>query len=290
MKKFDGIFPALLTPFTESGKINHSALRELVELNIAKGVTGFYVCGSTGEAFMLSSAERKSILETVVDQVAGRCCVFAHIGHISCDAAIDLAKHADSLHVDAISSVAPFYYNFSFEEIKNYYFSIVDSVSAPMIVYNFPAFSKVNLSADNIGCFFDDERFVALKNTSSDFFLLERLKKQYPDKSYFNGFDEMFLSGLAAGATGAVGSTYNFMAEKFIKIKALFEMNDIDAAREEQIKANNIISALIKVGLMDGEKAILRMLGLDFGNARSPFHQLNDEEYTYLKSVYEANI
>lgn len=290
MKKFDGIFPALLTPFDEAGNINHRALRELVEMNIAKGVSGFYVCGSTGEAFMLSTQERKSILETVMDQVSGRCRVLAHIGHIACDTAIELARHADSLHVDAISSVSPFYYNFSFEEIKSYYFNIADSVSSPMIVYNFPAFSKVSLSADDIACFFSDERFVALKNTSSDFYLLERLKDRFPDKSYLNGFDEMFLSGLAAGATGAIGSTFNFMAEKFIKIKALFEESDIDAARAEQIRANNIIEALTKVGLMDGEKAILRMQGIDFGNAHRPFHSLDSDEFAYLKSVYEENI
>lgn len=289
MEKYDGIFPALLTPFAKDGSTNHKALREVVEWNIAKGVSGFYVCGSTGEAFMLSIEERKDILETVMDQVAGRCKVYAHIGHISCDAAIDLAKHADSLHVDAISSVSPFYYNFSFDEIRDYYFRVVDSVSVPMIVYNFPAFSKVSLSVENIGCFFEDGRFVALKNTSSDFFLLERLKKKYPGKSYYNGFDEMFLSGLAAGATGAIGSTFNFMAEKFIKIKSLFEQNEIEAAQEEQMRANNIIAALIKVGLMDGEKAILRMQGFDFGNARRPFHRLDDEGYQYLKSVYKEN-
>lgn len=290
MKQFDGIYTALLTPFDSNGCVKHDVLRELVERNLEKGVSGFYVCGSTGEAFLLSSQERKEILETVVDQVAGRRNVFAHIGHISCDVAVDLAKHAESCHVDAISSVSPFYYNFSFEEIKQYYFSIVDTVSSPMIVYNFPAFAKVNLTVDNISDFFDDDRFIALKNTSSDFYLLERLKTKYPDKCYFNGFDEMFMSGLAAGATGAIGSTFNFMAEKFVKIKALFEARKIDEAHAEQTRANNIITALSKVGLMDGEKAILRMQGLDFGFARAPFHQLTDEQYQYLEQVYRENM
>lgn len=290
MGTLNGIYPALLTPFNSSGKINHGALRELVEININKGVAGFYVCGSTAEAFMLSVNERKSILETVVDQVAGRCNVFAHVGHISGDSAMDLARHADSLHVDAVSSVSPFYYNFTFDEIRRYYFDIADAVSVPVVVYNFPACSKVSLSLDNMGCFFDDERFIALKNTSSDFFLLERLKKKYPDKAYFSGYDEMFLSGLAAGATGAIGSTFNFMAEKFIHIKALFDARELEAARQEQTRANNIISALVEVGLMDGEKAILRMQGLDYGSARRPFHTLDDAEYSYLRKVYEQNI
>lgn len=290
MKKFNGIYTALLTPFDINGHVKYNVLRELLDQNIKKGIRGFYVCGSTGESFFLSSEERKKILETVVEHVSGRCAVFAHIGHISCDIAVDLAKHAESCKVDAISSVSPFYYKFSSDEIKQYYFTIADAVSSPMIVYNFPTFSKVNLTLEIISDFFDDDRFIALKNTSSDFYMLERLKTKYPDKTYFNGFDEMFISGLASGATGAIGSTFNFMAEKFVKIMKLFEQGRIDEAYAEQKAANNIIAALLKVGLMDGEKAILRMQGLDFGYARAPFHRLTDEQYAYLKNVYLENI
>ena len=285
MSTLQGIYPALLTPFDKNGKVNKSVLRELVEKNIEKGVDGFYVCGSTAEAFFLSVEERKEILETVADQANGRCKLIAHIGHISTDTAVELADHAKSIGVNAISSVSPFYYNFSFSEIQSYYFKIVDSVDLPMVVYNFPAFSKVSLTEENISTFFEDSRFIALKNTSSDFFLLERLKKKYPDKAYFNGYDEMFLSGLAAGATGAIGSTFNVMAEKFIKIKKLFDENRITEAQQEQQRVNDIISALCKVGVMSGEKAILRMQGLDFGEARHPFRPLSDEEYAFLKDA-----
>lgn len=285
MNQLSGIYTALLTPFDKNGKINHPVLRELVERNIQKGVTGFYVCGSTAESFFLSSEERKAILQTVAGQSAGRCKLIAHIGHISTDTAIDLAHHAESIGVDAISSVSPFYYNFSFDEIKNYYFDIANATHSPVVIYNFPAFSKVSLTEDNIATFFEDERFVALKNTSSDFFLLERLKSKYPDKAYFNGYDEMFLSGLAAGATGAIGSTFNVMAEKFIKIKKLFEENKLAEAQAEQRRANDIIAALCKVGVMAGEKAVLRMQGLDFGEARRPFNPLTEAQYAFLKEA-----
>jgi len=247
MEKMHGIFPALLTPFDQAGRIRKDVLRELVEFNIKKGVTGFYVCGSTAESFFLSADDRKAILETVADQAAGRCRLIAHIGHIDTLTAVDLALHAKSVGVDAISSVSPFYYNFSFDEIRQYYFDIEDAADVPMIIYNFPAFSKVNLTEDNIASFFDDDRFIALKNTSSDFFLLERLAHRYPGKTYFNGYDEMFLSGLAAGADGAIGSTFNVMAEKFIRIQKLFEENRMAEAQEEQRKANNIIAAMCRV-------------------------------------------
>jgi len=289
MKELQGIYPALLTPFKADGTLNKPVLRELVDMNIAKGVTGFYVCGSTAEAFLLSADQRKEILETIAEQANGRVKLLAHIGTIDTLTAIDLAKHAKSVGVDAISSVAPFYYGFSFAEIKQYYFDIVDAAQAPMIVYNIPAFSKVTLTEENIGAFFDDERFVALKHTSNDFFLLERLAKRYPDKVYFNGYDEMFLSGLAAGADGAIGSTFNVMAEKFLRIRELFLNGQLEEARAVQSSANNIISALIKVGVMAGEKAILRMMGMDFGKARRPFRELTDDEYAFLQKVWKEN-
>ena len=284
-----GIYPALLTPFTREDKLNKTALRQLIDMNLEKGVSGFYVCGSTAEAFFLSSAMRKEILETVAEHVNGRATIIAHIGHIDTAAAIDLAAHAKKNGADAISSVAPFYYNFTFDEIKQYYFDIVNAVDMPMILYNIPAFSKVSLTVDNIAEFFDDPRFVALKNTSSDFFLLERLTNRYPEKIYFNGYDEMFLSGLAMGANGAIGSTFNFMAEKFIRIRKLFMENKMREALNEQHRANNIIAALCKVGVMSGEKAMLCRMGIDFGTTRSPFRAITEEEGDYLKKVYDEN-
>lgn len=288
MDTFKGIFPALLTPFKADGVINKHVLRELVEWNIGKGVNGFYVCGSTAESFMLSSEERKSILEIVCDQVHGRVPIIAHIGHISTDVSIDLARHAKNYGVDAISSVPPFYYNFTINEIQNHYFKIVDTVPCPMVVYNFPAFSKVSFSEHELSTFFDDERFIALKNTSSDFFLLERLSKKYPNKLFFNGYDEMFLSGLAAGATGAIGSTFNFMPEKFIRIQTLLHTGKFDEAQAEQRSANNIISVLCKVGVISGAKAILRLMGFDFGEAMKPFKELSEEDMVLLRSACES--
>ena len=125
MKNLKGIIPALLTPFTDDNRVNHPVLRELVRLNLEKGVCAFYVGGSTAETFLLSAAERKAVLETVIDETAGRCGVIAHVGAISQDTAIDLAAHAAKAGADAISAIPPFYYPFTFQEIKSYYYGIV---------------------------------------------------------------------------------------------------------------------------------------------------------------------
>ena len=113
MKKLNGIFTALLTPFDENNKINEKSLEKLVKFNLDMGVTGFYVCGTTAEAFMLSTDERKQIME-VVKATAPDATLIAHIGSLDERVAIELGQHAKKLGYDLISSVAPFYFKFSF--------------------------------------------------------------------------------------------------------------------------------------------------------------------------------
>lgn len=283
---FHGVFPALLTPFDASGAVNYDALRRLVRFNLEKGVSGFYVCGSTSEAFLLTHEERKKVLETVCAEAAGKAAVIAHVGCIGQDLALDLARHAKETGADAISSVPPFYYGFSFEEIKRYYFALAEVM--PVFIYNFSA-AGVKLTTQQFMEFLSDPRFLGVKHTSSDFFMLERLKSFRSDAVIFNGYDEMFLSGLAAGADGGIGSTYNFMAEKYIAIEKAFRAGDLAAAQAEQKRANAVISVLLQGGIMAGCKALCRHLGIDLGECRKPFSPLTPEQEKALIAAYEEN-
>lgn len=286
--KFHGVFPALLTPFKADGEVNYAALRELVKFNLDKGVNGFYVCGSTSEAFLMTDCERKKVLETVCEEVNGKAAIIAHVGNVGEAHAVALAEHAKETGADAISSVPPFYYGFTYDEIKNYYFDLAD-VGLPVIIYNFVAAGGAKLSTENFKEFLSDSRFIGVKHTSSDFFMLDRLKNFRKDAVVFNGFDEMFISGLAAGADGGIGSTYNFMAEKFILIEKLFRENKIEEARAEQVKANNIIEVLCRFGVMSGEKVLCKHLGIDLGNCRKPFRAYTPEQEEILIKTYTEN-
>lgn len=283
--KYNGIFTALLTPFAKNGKVNEKELEKLVKFNIKMGVSGFYVGGSTAEAFLMSIDERKQIMD-VVKSVAHDKTLIAHIGSINEIEASELGKYANKLGYDAISSVTPFYYKFTFDEIKNYYFRLADSSGLHMIVYHFPAFSGVNLGAKDVGRLLNDERILGLKFTSNDFFTLERCRRTYPDKIMFNGYDEMLLAGLSMGANGAIGSTYNFMADKFVKIKKLFDKGNISEAQNLQNEANDIISILCSLGVMQAEKEVLNQLGFDFGECKKPFSVLTKEQ----KKIIEEKI
>lgn len=276
-EKYGGIFTALLTPFNEAGEVNEGELIKLIKFNLDMGVRGFYVCGSTGESFLLSKEERMKIMEIVKREAEGSTLI-AHIGSLDERDACEMARHAKALGYDAISSVAPFYFKFSPAEIKGYYERLADAGELPMLVYHIPALSGVSLSQDSMSAFLRDPRFLGIKYTSNDFFTLERLKAEYPDKLFFNGYDEMLLSGLAMGADGAIGSTYNFMADKFVKIYSLFSEGKLDEARKIQNEANKIITILCKIGVMQAEKEILCQLGFDFGCCRHPFLPVSDAD------------
>lgn len=282
MEKYQGIFTALLTPFDKNNRVNEKELEKLVKFNIEMGVKGFYVGGSTAEAFLLSTDERKQIMD-VVKTTAPDSTLIAHIGSIDERVATELALHAEKTGYDVISSVAPFYYKFSFEEIKNYYYRLADATALPMLVYHFPAFSGVNMGMNEMKQFLNDDRFIGIKYTSNDFFTMEQCKTNFPDKIVYNGFDEMFLAGLSMGANGGIGSTYNFMANKFVEIQKLFEAGDIKAAQTIQKEANHIITILCQIGVMQAEKEVLNQLGFDFGVCRHPFGEPTAEQKDLIK-------
>ena len=282
--KMTGIIPALLTPFDGAGRVNTGALEKLIDWNIGKGVNGFYVGGSTAEAFLLSEEERNTVYETAAKAAAGRVPLIAHVGCISTDQAIRFAKTAERLGYSAISAIAPFYYKFSFEQIKRYYFDIAGAVNLPMIIYNFPNFSGVNLTVEQVSEFFADDRFIGIKHTSNDFFSLEQFKTRFPEKLVFNGFDEMLLAGLSMGADGGIVSTYNFMAEKYLALYRHCREGRLEEAQVLQHECNRIIKALCRVGVMEGEKEVLCQLGFDFGGARRPFSALTDDQKAFLKT------
>ncbi|MBQ7336076.1 MAG: N-acetylneuraminate lyase [Clostridia bacterium] len=284
MKTFKGIFPALLTPFDGEGRINERALEDLIELNLRKGLQGFYVCGSTAEVFLLSEAERTRLYQAVREMVGNRATLIAHVGAISTEQAKGYATLATKLGYDAISAVAPFYYRFSFAEIKQYYYDIVNAAELPMIIYNFPNFSGVNLTVEQMGEFLCDERFLGIKHTSNDYFALSRFKTVYPDKIIYNGFDEMLLAGLSMGADGGIGSTYNFMAEKFLRLVELFQQGKMQQADALQKQINHIIAVLCQVGVMQGEKEVLNRMGVDFGECRAPFGKLTGEQKQLIET------
>ncbi len=284
-EKFKGLFSALLTPFDANGAFNPDAMAQLVEFNIANGIDGFYVGGSTGEGLLLTNEERKEVFRTVAQANQGRVTLIAHVGTISTDAAIDMARCAQALGYDAVSAVAPFYYGFSYEAIKGYYRDIVSSVNLPMIIYNFPNSGGFAFTKEIANELFQDERFIGIKHTSNDMFALQQFKHMDREILVYNGFDETLLAGLAMGADGAIGSTYNFMGKKFKKIMEDFRSGRLEEAQKGQDEADEIICEMIRYGVFQSEKAILTEMGIPMGECRRPFLPISDACRASMKQI-----
>ena len=134
---------------------------------------------------------------------------------------------------------------------------------------------------------FKNDKFIGIKHTSADMFALQQFKQLDREIIVYNGFDETLLSGLAMGADGAVGSTYNFMGKKFKKIMNDFKSGNIDEAIKGQNEANEIICEMIKYGVFQSEKAILTEMGIDMGECRKPFLPISDECRISMKKIAE---
>lgn len=276
--KFKGIYTALATPFSNDGKVDLEAIKTLIDYNLKMKPSGFFVGGSTAEAFLQSIDERKQVLKTVKEYVGDKLPLIAHIGCISTEDAKALAKYAEELGYDAISSVAPFYHKFAFEQIKKYFFDLVDSVNIPLFIYNIPEFTNVTFTFEQLSELFQNKKITGIKHTSGDYYLLRRLKSAFPEKTVFNGYDETFLAGLVMGADGGIGGHFNYMADKFVEIYNLFCEGKITEAMDCQEKATKIIDIVCEYGLLPSVKAILKAKGIDCGNCREPFRIFTDEE------------
>ncbi len=282
MDKFKGVFSALLTPFDQHDRVNKTELEKLVKHDLRLGAKGFYVCGSTGEALLMSASERVEVMEVVRNTAPDATCI-AHIGTVNERDALTLARKARELGYDAVSSMPPYYYPFTPSEIRDYYFRLADTANLPMVVYHIPALSGVNMGKGQLAEMLADERIMGLKYTANDLFMLERIREAFPDKIIYNGYDEIMLAGLSMGADGGIGSTYNFMADKFVQIRKLYQENRMEEARAIQREANRIIAVLCSMGVMQAEKEILCQLGLDFGCCRHPFGKLGEEQKQLLR-------
>ncbi len=282
-----GVMPALLTPFDAQQNIDRASLRRLVRFNIEQGVDGVYVGGSTGEAFVQSLSEREEVLEIVAEEAKGKITLIAHVGCVSTAESQQLAVAAKRYGFDAVSAVTPFYYSFSFEEHCDHYRAIIDSADGiPMVVYNIPALSGVKLTLEQINQLVTLPGVGALKQTSGDLYQMEQIRRAHPELVLYNGYDEIFASGLLAGADGGIGSTYNIMAWRYLGIVQVLKEGDTAKAQQLQHECNKVIDLLVKVGVFRGLKTVLHYMDvLSVPLCRKPFAPVEDKFQAELKAL-----
>jgi N-acetylneuraminate lyase len=166
-----------------------------------------------------------------------------------------------------------------------HYTEIADRSALPLIIYNFPAIAAP-FTMSELGALLSHPNIVGIKHTSTDMFALERLRRHHPDAVIYNGYDEMCLAGLATGAQGAIGTTYNFMGDLFVDLAKHVASGELAEARRLQSMANVVIELLIEFGVMPSSKMLLDIMGVPVGVSRKPFrHVLPDERARLEKAV-----
>lgn len=265
---FAGVVPAMFTPFTEEGALDVKRLRGITRHLMGRGVSGLYLTGSTGEGFMMSPEERKTVVETVVDEVGGKLPLVVHVGAISTYHSAALAEHAQASGADGISAVPPIYWNFSADQIFDYYSDITGATDLPMIVYNVP---MAVIGFDLLTRLATIKGVAGIKYTAVTHNEIMRLKQELgADFQIYSGADEMAVSGLAFGADGIIGSFYNVIPEVYVKLVAAMQAGRLEEAKALQATANAVIVEVQKHASMGSMKRMMAWIGADAGYVRAP--------------------
>ena len=282
------ILPALLTPLDTAGALNPTAMGTLIDRLLAEGVDGFYVMGSSGEALLLSTEERKRAAETALRRVDGRAPVIVQVGSTNPRESRELARHAAANGASAVSSVPPFYYKYSTDELKRFYLDLADAAGLPVLVYNVSIYTGVEFNMQNAGDLLTDPRILGVKHTNFNLYTLNRFKANCPDKLIFNGFDECLLGGLAMGADGAIGTTYNAFGPLAMRIRDLYAENRMAEALAAQNALNGFVDAIVRVGAIAGTKYALTLQGIDMGPCREPNAPLTEAGKAIIAAAVEG--
>ena len=282
---FAGFWPALITPYTPDDHINVTVLAELVDYHLGKGVSGFYVCGSTGEGAFQTVEERILVTETVMTQVADRVPIIVHVGAAVVNDAVRLAQHAQRIGAAGISSILPpVVYNLQgvvpfFERIA------AAAPELPFLPYLY------GFSRDAMALMRDLAHIPNLagtKYTGPNMYEMSQIVRFRPEGwTVFSGMDEQAALGLMYGAAGVIGSTLNFMPGVYREIYASVRSGDHARALDLQRRGNRITELMLNNGFVGAFREGMRLLGFDCGQPRLPNLPLPDEKRAALYAGFQ---
>ena len=274
LERFKGVFVALNTIYDENDNINTAEIQKLINVYKTKGVKGVYICGSTGEGFLLSTKERMLVAEAVKEAAGDNFTVISHVGCAGTKESIELAKHAESTGIDAVSAVPSVYYRLSPKCVEKHWNGIIDSTNLPFIIYNIPQLTGFNLPYDLFKRMAENPKVIGIKNSEEPVYNMERYRTIAGDDFIiFSGSDEQFLGGRLMGANAGIGGTYGTMPELFAALDRLINENKIEQAKELQFKINEIIFDLLSLDSLYGaaKQIISIRFNINAGQPRSPF-------------------
>jgi len=245
MFNLSGCFTALITPF-KNGGIDFPSLRKLVRFQIENGVSGIVPCGSTGEASSLSADEHIAVIKTVIEEAGGKIQVLAGAGSNCTAAAVELVRKTAALKPDAILSVAPCYNKPTQEGLKAHFKAIAEAACIPVVLYNIPGRTGVNMSPDTISMLAREcSNIIGIKEASGSLDQVSEIMRNAPKKfSVISGDDSLTLPMMSIGASGVISVVSNIYPKETAEMCRLAAMGNFTEASKIHYKLFPIIKAL----------------------------------------------
>ncbi|MEI3220128.1 MAG: dihydrodipicolinate synthase family protein [Lachnoclostridium sp.] len=290
LNKYKGVIPAFYACYDAEGNISPEGVQALTRYFVEKGVKGVYVNGSSGECIYQSIEDRKIVLENVMEAAEGKLTVIAHVACNNTKDSMELARHAESLGVDAIAAIPPIYFHLPEYAIAQYWNDI--SQAAPntdFVIYNIPQLAGVALTQGLFAEMRKNPKVIGVKNSSMPVQDIQMFKQAAgEDYIIFNGPDEQFMSGRVIGAEGGIGGTYGVMPELFLKLDDYVKAGQMEAARKLQYVIDEIIYKMCSAhgNMYAVIKAILKINeGLELGGVREPLPSLIDSDRNIVEEA-----
>ena len=285
MAIFTGSGVALITPFNEKNEINFEKLRELLEYHIANRTDAVIVTGTTGESATMSDEEKLAVIKFSVDVVRGRIPVIAGTGSNNTKHAVWLSQEAEKLGVDALLVVTPYYNKGNESGIYNHYREIAENVKIPIILYNVPGRTGVNLSVNLVKELSRLKNIDAIKEASGNISYAAEIARAVPEIDIYSGNDDMTVPLLSIGGKGVISVSANILPEIVHNMVMAFLNKDTDKARELQLKYNDLVNALfIEVNPVPVKEA-MNFLGYGVGECRLPLGKMNEKNKEVLYEI-----
>ena len=279
MKRLEGIIAPMATALTRDERVDVKTTRTLVDFLIDGGIDGLFPLGTSGEFALLDREERKTIVETVVDQTDGRVPVLAGVSDPSLENVLAFAKDAADAGTDAIVATPPYYYTTSEEGLFRHFETIARKSGLPLVVYNIPEWTHLFVPPTVIQRLAEKQLIVGMKYTEYNLLNLLRFLKVSGKKiSIFTGSDAMTFTNLEFGGSGAVIGVANVAPKLASRVFDDFKRGALEASRQAQSKLLPIIEAISIGRFPAGLKEAMRMIGMSVGNVKTPLQNLTGEE------------
>ena len=289
MAKLDlhGVFPPITTPFID-GKVAYDKLASNIEKWSRTGLKGFVVLGSNGEYVYLSEEEKRTVVDTVVQSATEEMLIIAGTGCESTAETLRLTEDCARLGAHAAMVVTPHYYAGRMREaaLMKYFSELADHSPIPILLYNVPKFTHINMAADFVARLSEHPNIVGLKDSSGNVIQLgEILNGVAKDFNVLVGTAGVLFSGLTIGCVGGISALANVAPEECVKIFDLVKAGDLDAARELQLKMIPVNQAVTAVYGVPGLKAAMDMRGYFGGDPRLPLLPSSEQERSEMEAI-----